>query len=270
MPGSDRYFTAGGARLRYRDEGAGLPVALIHGWTLDLECFEPQVPGLARAARVIRHDRRGFGLSEGEPALAQDVDDLAALLDALDVRSAVLVGASQGARVALAFALLHPDLVAGLVLDGPPDETGREAAAGDADFSIDAFRELARREGVDAFRRAWRDHPFMKLHTPDVRMRALLDAMLARYPGRDLLATAQVRPPAGTEALARCRAPALVVSGEHDTAARLRAGERLAAVLPAAERAVVPGAGHLPNLDNPAAYERLVLEFLQRRARAAA
>jgi len=61
-----------GARLRYRDEGSGRAVVFVHGWTLDLDVWEPQLP-LAAELRVVRYDRRGFGLSSGDPSLAHDV-----------------------------------------------------------------------------------------------------------------------------------------------------------------------------------------------------
>src|SRR5262245_9698830 len=85
-------------RLRYRDDGAGRVVVFVHGWTLDLDMWEPQMP-LSAEMRVVRYDRRGFGLSTGRPSLAADVDDLRALLYSLGIVSPLLVGMSQGARV---------------------------------------------------------------------------------------------------------------------------------------------------------------------------
>src|SRR5262245_43528950 len=87
-----------GVRLRSRDEGTGRAVVFIHGWTLDLDMWEPQLP-LASELRLVRYDRRGFGGSTGLPSLATDVDDLRALLHSLGIVSPLLVGMSQGARV---------------------------------------------------------------------------------------------------------------------------------------------------------------------------
>lgn len=271
MQARDGYFSSGGSRLRYRDEGAGDAVVFLHGWTVDLDVWDPQAAELGASMRVIRLDRRGFGLSEGDPSLAADCDDVRALMDELRLRRAALVGASQGARVALAVALRSPERVTAIVLDGPPDETGEAGAGADADLSVDGFRELVRKEGVEAFRRAWRDHPLMRLHSDDAGARASLTRMLERYPARDLLMAVGGRvPPAGAAALSRLVTPALVVNGEHDTPVRLRAGEKLCRTLADAERVVVPGAGHLPNLDNPRAYNDALHAFFCRRARAAA
>jgi 3-oxoadipate enol-lactonase len=271
MSTRDASFRAGTARLRYRDEGAGPPVVFIHGWTLDLEVFEPQAEALAGEFRVVRHDRRGFGLSEGTPGIAADLDDLAALISRLELGAPALVGLSQGARVALAFALRHPDRVAALVLDGPPDELGDPDAAGDEDLSIAAYRALVRDRGVEAFRAEWRAHPLMRLHSADPAARARVDRMLARYPARDLLGpAAPPPPPAGAPALGRLARPVLVVNGEFDTPVRRRAGEALARALPLAERVVVANAGHLPGLDNAPEYNVAIRAFLDRRLRAAA
>ncbi len=95
--------------------------------------------------------------------------------------------------------------------------------------------------------------------------------MLDRYPAHDLVGAAEPPPPpAGIEALARFPKPVLVVNGEFDTTIRRRAGEALARALPFAERVVVPGAGHLPNLDAPRAYNEALRAFIHRQSRAAA
>jgi 3-oxoadipate enol-lactonase len=271
MQDRDRSFRAGDAWLRLSDEGAGAAVVFIHGWTLDLDAWELQVAALAGSFRVVRYDRRGFGLSEGTPGRAADLEDLGGLLDHLQIEAAALVGHSQGARVALAFALRQPERVAALVLDGPPDETGDAAAAGDEDFSIAEYRRLVEEQGVDAFRRAWRSHPLMRLHTDDAAARSLAARVLERYPARDLRGAAEPPPPpAGEGTLARFMRPALVVNGEFDTPIRRRAGESLARALPLGERVVVAGAGHLPNLDAPRAYNDALQAFLERQSRAAA
>jgi pimeloyl-ACP methyl ester carboxylesterase len=256
-----------GARLRYRDEGAGRAVVFVHGWTLDLDVWEPQTP-LAAELRVVRHDRRGFGLSSGMPSLAADVDDLRALLHTLALQAPLLVGMSQGARVVLEFVALHPDVASGLILDGPPPlaATGSE----DPDLPMDAFRELAAKDGVDAFRRRWSTHPLTQLHTGDADKHALLARVLARYPGHDLTGAEVTRETIDAALLARVRTPTLIVNGARDTETRRRAGLALCAALPSAEHVTLPQAGHLPNLDTPFAYNQIVSGFARRHLTAAA
>lgn len=267
----DRQFRTGEISLRYRDEGEGPAVVFLHGWTLDLELWDPQAAALCDSMRVLRFDRRGFGRSGGTPDARADAGDLVALLDHLQVGRAAVVGMSQGARAALAAALSVPHRVTALVLDGPPDCFSAGDAEADADLAMEPFRALVRDRGMDAFRRAWRAHPLMRLCTDDAVAQAALDRMLARYPGRDLTGPAPAAAAAVDAAsLARLTKPVLIVSGQHDTPARLRAANALARALPSAEHCRIAGAGHLANLDNHAAYNDSLRAFLQKPSRVAA
>ena len=261
---SDQYYRAEGARLRYRDEGAGPAIVLLHGWTLDLDMWNPQTDGLQRHYRLIRLDRRGFGLSSGYPDLRQDVVDVIALCAHLNARPVGCVGMSQGARVALLLAQLEPCWLRCLVLDGPPDvRAGTDSRQDDLDHT--GFRALAQTEGLQAFRHEWARHPLTALETGDPGAHQLLERMIARYPGWDLLSTPDTQAHSARdlqpEAITH---PGLVLNGELDTLARLRAGEALARSLSRCERVTVPLARHLPNLDNPSAYNSILLHFLCR------
>src|ERR1700722_12540752 len=101
---ADRYLTVDGARLRYRDQGSGPALLLLHGWTLDLDMWEQLAGALRDRLRGVRLDRRGFGLSSGTPSPERDIIDLDALLRHLHIGQAALLGMSQGARAALGFA----------------------------------------------------------------------------------------------------------------------------------------------------------------------
>jgi 3-oxoadipate enol-lactonase len=255
-----------GARLRYRDDGAGSAVVLVHGWTLDLEIWEPQ-GALASELRVVRYDRRGFGLSGGLPAPGADVADLAALLHSLEVVSPLLVGMSQGARVVLEFAARHPRVASGLVLDGPPPLL----EGSEDDLPLDQLRDIAAREGLAAFRRRWAAHPLTQLVTGDARSRALLARVLERYPGHDLLGgAAPAREAIDARLLAAIRAPTLIINGARDTAARHAAGAALQSAIAGAERVIIHDAAHLPNLDAPREYNQLMAGFARRHLPAAA
>jgi len=269
MNAADQILTVPGARLRYRDEGAGNVVVLVHGWTLDLEMWEPQAP-LARHHRVIRHDRRGFGLSTGIPSLADDVADLRALLAHRGVASPVLVGMSQGARVVLEFAARYPGVARALVLDGAPPFSAVDPDDA-TDLPMRAFRETTSREGLAAFRKLWTAHPLMRLVTREAATHLLLAAMLTRYPGHDLIALQSPPPPGLADRLLHgIHTPVLLVNGAHDVDSRHRASARLQAALPAAQHVLIQNAAHLPNLDAPRDYNRLISEFASRQMPAAA
>jgi pimeloyl-ACP methyl ester carboxylesterase len=258
---ADRHLTVEGARLRYRDEGSGPALLLVHGWTLDLQMWEPQVAAWRGAFRLIRLDRRGHGHSGGRPAPARDGADLAALCRHLELAQVAVLGMSQGVRGALAFAASEPGRVSALILDGPPELAH---SAPEDDVPLSRYQALLRAQGIEALRREWARHPLMQLRTDSAQARSLLAAMLAGYRGEDLRAPRAAAPEAATVRLGSLRAPTLVVSGEYDLAGRVRAADRLCAALRRGERAVIPDAGHLANLDNPQAYNQRCRAFLRR------
>jgi pimeloyl-ACP methyl ester carboxylesterase len=253
-----------GARLRVRTAGQGPAVLLVHGWALDLDMWTPQFAALAGRYRLLAFDRRGFGLSSGTPGIADDVADIDELLAKLSVDRLAIVGMSQGARVALRWAMANPARITSLVLDGPPRDL---LAVGppQGEITLATYRELVRTQGMEAFRRKWLEHPLMQLHTHDARTRALVREMVARYPGHDLR---QDDPPdiARVGNLQQLEVPVLIVNGEYDSDMRIGAAAELARALPDARLAVIPGAGHLSNLDHPAAYNKVLSEYVSCRA----
>lgn len=238
---------------------------LVHGWTLDLEMWNAQVELLRRDFRVIAFDRRGFGRSFGQPSIDQDCEDLQALCRNLALKRIAVVGMSQGARAVMNFAAAASNRVSCVVLDGPPNVL----VAGPADAAVpEPYRVLARTEGMDAFRRAWINDPLVRLQTSDPSAHRHLRSIIERYPGKDLAATAHVSSAAPGPSIGSLTAPALIVTGEHDSVERIAAADRLAGHLPRAERAIIPNAGHLPNFDNPVAYTEILRTFLERHANA--
>ena len=260
---TDRYLDVEGARLRYRDEGSGPPVLMLHGWTMDLEAWDPQVAALSERFRVVRFDRRGFGLSGGRPSLEDDARDIGTICSALNLERFTLVAMSQGTRPAIDFASNNPHRICCLVLDGPP-EFGARAGA---DLSVAAFRELIRTRGLAEFHRQWLLHPLMRLRRADDAARSLLDRMVMRYPATDLLdPTAGAGSPDPVPRLSLLSMPVLVITGEFDLPGRIASADALARGLPSAARVVIAGCGHLSGLDNPAAYNAALLPFLARYA----
>jgi pimeloyl-ACP methyl ester carboxylesterase len=264
---TDLYVTVGGVRLRYRDQGGGPALLLVHGWSLDLEVWEPQVAALSRSFRIIRLDRRGFGRSGGQPGLDQDVADIEALRLHLGLKRLALIGMSQGIRAVLTFASRTPAVVSCLVLDGPPELADSGPTA---NLSLEPYRQLVRSGGMAAFREQWLRHPLMQLRSADAAARGLLRSIIERYPGHDLVAAPIVaRASASPAALESLPLPVLIVTGEFDLPARVHSADALARQLPRAERAVIERGGHLSNLDNPDCYNQLVTAFLTRHAQQA-
>ncbi len=257
----DAHLDVDGASLRYRDEGSGPPLLLLHGWALDLDVWQPQVSALAARYRVVRYDRRGFGRSTGHPSLEADQRDALRLLDHLQLRAAAVLGASHGARVALRLSLAHPQRVRALVLDAPPDEVGAGRGALTSDLPLQRYRELAANGDMPAVRRLLAEHPLTRLVNADAGARALLSQILARYPGNDLLAP-HLAPPSILRDFAALRMPVLVINGALDLDTRRNAGAALARAIAGATHHDIPTAAHLSNLDDPGAYNAALDRFL--------
>lgn len=258
----------GGVRVRWRDEGAApetapaaLPFLLIHGWALDLEVFDLVAAHLRERGRVLRFDRRGYGASTGAPSLEADVFDALALLEAAGVERCAVVGLSQGARVAGALARVAPERIVRVVLDGAPALLGLADEEHEPEIPLEEFRRLAR-ERRAALGEALARHPLLQLVQPTGEGSALLRSVLSRYPATDLLTAHPPAPP--SPALLQPAAflqPTLVLNGEHDSAARLRIGHKLARVLPGAKRVLLANCGHLACLDDAASYSGALLRF---------
>ena len=252
-----------GARLVYEVTGEGPAVVLIHGFGLDMRMWDPQLADLAARFRVVRYDCRGFGASGPlDPAVPYThAGDLAALLDHLDIGEAVLAGLSFGGRVALQTALAAPDRVCGLVLldavlDGVPWDP--ESARG--------LEEVARRVqagGVLAGREAWLAHPLFAAARSRPDLAAALAAMVAGYPGQHWLGQdphRQTQPP--IDVLEGVTAPTLVAVGERDVPGFREMSAVLARRIPGAAYHVVADAGHMINMEQPAAVCELLTRFV--------
>jgi pimeloyl-ACP methyl ester carboxylesterase len=262
-----QFLDTNGARVHYEIEGHGPPLVLIHGWSLNLRMFDPQVPAFSREYHVIRMDRRGFGRSSDGEDTTWDAADLKAHLDHLGVARAHVLGMSQGGAVALAFAVAFPDRVERLILHGPPAPSGFGLPwAGPDRWPLADYRALAEEKGLDAFRLAWRQHPLLAIPAENADARRRLDEMLAAYRGGLILKPLDPSGPTKVPALgdlAKILAPTLVLTGDEEIPYFTIVADALAYTIPKARRVVVPGGGHLINLVQPERYNEVVLDFLR-------
>jgi 3-oxoadipate enol-lactonase len=253
-----------GARLVYEVAGDGPAVVLIHGFGLDMRMWNPQIGPLADRFRVVRYDCRGFGASGPfDPAVPYThAGDLVALLDHLDIGEAVLAGLSFGGRVALQAALADPARVRGLalldtVLDGVPWDPPSARA-------MDEVARQVQEAGVLAGREAWLAHPLFAAARERPDLAAALAAMVAGYPGQHWLGQdphRETRPP--IDVLEGICVPALVAVGERDVPGFREMSAVLARRIPGAAYRVVAGAGHMVNMEQPAAINDLLISFVQ-------
>lgn len=258
---SNKLISVAGGQLPATLTGDSGPAVLcIHGWGLNAAVWSHQHEGLSTACRVISYDRRGFGTSSAPAALSQEPEDLRAILDQLGISSAWIIGQSQGARVAIAFALAFPGRVSGLILQGAPAIDTIPGERAEDEIPVAQYRALAQAGGMDKVRQLWLGHPL--LHTSNPKLQANLRAMVSDWPGHDL-----TTPDPGlnypVELLATLHCPTLIITGETEPEPRQQAARILTDSLPIARFVQIPDAGHICNAENPAAFNEAILRFVE-------
>lgn len=250
-----------GARYAYRTSGSGEPLLLMHGFPLTSESFWPQLDAPPAGVRLICPDHRGFGGSDLRPGVAT-MEAMAAdalkLLDALELPQALIGGVSMGGYVAMALTRLDPSRVKGLVLmdthplaDDAAGKEKREAAA--KDFEKNGMGGFV--PGALGSLLAPEAKPYVRQRVEGM-MRAVNPAGAAAA-ARGMAARDDSR-----EVLSRYSGPALVIVGEKDTISPPQRARELAALVPKATVVVIPGAGHLANLEAPQAVNEALSEFV--------
>lgn len=258
-------ITVGGAHIAYDLIGSGRPLVLLHAGIADRRMWDPQLQSFARRFRVLRIDLRGFGqtAADGDPYAHHD--DVAAVLDALDMRHAFVVGASLGGAVAIDLALDRPELVSALVLvaaavDGYAFEDPATLAGWQqAEAALERGDQLA---AADLEIELWLAGPQRLLGEVDGELRASVrDMLLRRYALRAGDERERERPAIGR--LDEVDVPALVLVGTLDRPDIRRIADLLGERLGTARTVRLAGVAHLPNLEAPERFNRLVLEFAE-------
>lgn len=259
-------FVRGGLGLAYaevRPTAAAedsSPLVLLHSLGTDHSSWELCLPALA-GRRIIAPDSAGHGGSDagsrGSMSAAGWVDDLDRLLTDLSLPPVVLVGVSMGGMQAIAYAAAHPDRVRALVVADSFARLDRDVAQGKIEQQRQAVADGTMAEVADQYLASTFAQPY-----PEGA--ELVRSALASLRPDDYLAAVETT--FGIDIahlLPRVAAPALVLWGDRDAKAPRVLSERIAAGIPHARLRVVPDAGHLPNIDNPAAFAREVTGFLE-------
>jgi pimeloyl-ACP methyl ester carboxylesterase len=262
------YVKVGDAELYYEELGEGDPVVLIHGGALDCRMWDGTFETLARRFRVIRYDVRGLGRSNSPPGAYYDHGDLYALLKRLGIRKTAVVGLSLGGRIAIDFAIQHPEMVMALVPVAPGlsgYEFNGEDLKGDMASLIEAYQRQDYDRVVELFQRSWTDGPHRSPDQVDPDMREKVRAMAVRgVRGWEIQQHAVPLSPPAIGRLAEIQAPTLVIVGDLDMSDIHAIVELVMKDVPGARKAVIPGAAHMVNMEKPAEFNRVVLEFLTR------
>lgn len=238
--------------------GDGPPLIMLHGWTLDWRMWQPQIDALAQHFQLVMPDRRGFGGSTAPPDLAREADDVERIADFLGLERYALIGLSQGAAVALDCAHKHGWRINCLIVSGAPLPALVER---DEVIDIARYEAWARQGDMAAMRADWSRHELMRHDNPATS--TLVEQILADYNGRDLLAPS-VLPGVPRDALAHLPMPLLAMTGAGDSVWRRDCARALADLVPRGRHALIEGAGHMANLDNPAGFNEVVGGFLHK------
>ena len=250
-------------RLHCEVAGRGEAVLLIHGMALDLRMWDDQVDALAQRYHVVRVDLPGFGRSPAVSGPYSNGEALKGTLDALGIERAHVVGLSMGGRIAAEFVQWHPEAVRSLVLV-------------DADITGLPFRTLGATLGpiiaagkagdVAAAKRMFLAHPIFDAARRIPGVAARLQRMSDEYSGWHFANAGsglERRPAVKTsEALESFRLPTLVLVGELDAPDLHALADTVAARVPGARKQVLPGVGHMPNMEDPASFNAALLGFL--------
>jgi pimeloyl-ACP methyl ester carboxylesterase len=259
--------TLNGARMHYERSGAGFPVLFIHAGIADSRMWEPQAVALAERFDMIRPDLRGFGNSELPPVPYSGVDDMIALLDDLDVDRAHVVGCSMGGTLAIDLALEHPERVKRLVLVAAGISGSNLGTADAALFTdIEAAEKANDMAAVNkAEVRLWVDGPRRPEGSAPAAMRDLVLDMNGRSLNTDWSSakSQQIDPPA-INRLKDIAAPTLVIVGDQDLPHASANADVMVSKIHGAQRVEIRDAAHLPSLERPEEFNRVLLDFLTR------
>lgn len=254
----------GDLTIAYDDVGEGTPILLIHGHPFNRSMWADQVRVLATDRRLITPDLRGYGESTvvpGKTLLDDFAGDMAGLLDHLGIDRAVVGGLSMGGQIVLEFYRRFPDRALGLILadtfaqaDGPEarrirvETADRLLAEGMDGYAVEALPRMVSPRTIRELPGA-AAHVLEMMRSTDPRGAAA--ALRGRAERRDY-----------TELLAEVGVPTLIVVGSEDEFTPVRDASYMRDRIPGAVIVVVEGAGHMPNLEAAADFNRAVGRFL--------
>ena len=247
-------------RLHHRIDGRGPRVTLLHAVGIDLTFLDTVAATLAKEFTVLRADLRGHGKSPYAPAvgLVDYADDVHALLTELDFAPCAVAGFAFGGMVTQALAVRYPQDVRAIVIASCPSAQTPESAKVVAQRGIDA-----KRDGIgsilDVTMRRWFNDAFVDTGgDAAVRARLLSTDVRGWADAWNAMATIDTAP-----RLREIKVPALCLVGEFDKSSPPPVVQKIADAIPGARFAVIPGAPHMPFIEQPAETARVVGGFLR-------
>jgi 3-oxoadipate enol-lactonase len=253
-----------GAKIYYEVAGDGPPLVFVHGYALDRRMWDDQFEFFATRYRTVRYDLRGFGRSHVPTAAPfSNHDDLRCLFDLLGIERAHVCGLSMGGGVTIDLALEYPDRVRSVIVIA-------SALGGfDVDFgpmipAMIAMQTAGRDGNLAEAKRIWIGSPLFAPANRDAAVARRLGEMVDDWSGWQMTNQANhLDPdPPPAERLGQLSVPALVINGGLDNEGVQAVAVEIEAKAPNARRVVVPGVGHMANMEAPEAVNDLIASFL--------
>jgi len=252
--------TVNNLRFFYSEEGKGVPLVFLHGFSLDHRMWQPQQEYFSQHYRVICPDARGHGKSDTPLtgySRAHRVQDLEELVDKLGLERFHLVGLSMGGATAIGHALAHPERLRSCTL------ISSGAAGYEVSMKFSRLDDVAQRQGVTVALEKWKNWTLSWYKEDRRDLRDLLDRIMSEYSGsiwRDPM-RGQYPPEDDLSAVNRISVPTAIFAGRLD---KVFAGlaNLLHERIPASRLYVYPATGHMVNLEKPDQFNNDVAAFL--------
>jgi pimeloyl-ACP methyl ester carboxylesterase len=253
-----------GIQLAYTDTGLGQPVVLLHGYPFNRTLWDEQVNALSNSNRLITPDLRGLGESGSSPGAAtmnRMAQDVAALLDHLEISRAVIGGLSMGGYVALAFYKQFPSRVRAMSLA----DTRAQADTEEGKQTRQQQAEKALAEGMAGIA----DSMLPKLLTPDTVskrpevVKRVRDMMLKTKPeGAAGALLGMAERDDNTSLLSQISCPALILVGQEDPITPVQDSEKMHREIAGSRLVVIENAAHVSNLERTEQFNEELTRFL--------
>ncbi|MFC8687150.1 alpha/beta fold hydrolase [Brevibacillus porteri] len=259
------FLEANGARIYYEAAGEGEPLLLIHGFNLDTRLWDAQLQAFAQTYKVVRFDIRGFGKTVATDASFTLYDDVKAVLLGLGIEKAHVAGLSFGGMVAQEFALAYPQMVSSLILVasglfGHPRSKQRL-------HDVERFNQVCQRgrteEALEMTTQMWFDGPGQPVNEQAREARNRFKEINRHaFSLPEFGAGLETLSPSPIVRLEEIKAPTLVIAGARDYPDFLQIADVLTERITGAQKVILPDSAHIPPMDQPEVFNKLVLEFL--------
>jgi 3-oxoadipate enol-lactonase len=251
---------ANGPKIYYEVSGEGFPFVMVHANPFDHNLWMYQIAHFSTYFKVIAVDIRGYGRSDKPEtpfSLKDMADDVLGVCRDENVTEAILAGVSVGSGIAILLGLDHPDMFKAIILVG-----GSSGPGGSIDERIHGYTQI----GVEKYHiQHLRD--LVAPEFADSRLgEYLIGTFVERDPWLSGKSIAQIFRARGgldmTPRLATMTVPTLVINGEYDNS--LAGGKKTASLIPGAVHRILPRTGHACNIEDPAGFDAIVIDFLRR------